>query len=172
MNISITGDVKSLIIDGVEMVKKKTTNLADEFKKYLGTKEYEGIVKTIQTWYYGTLVKDAWCATALSYFANICGIGKQTGKHENVDRMKDYMKARGKIQMSLAYGGTYKPKKGDVVFFSSKHIYDDCTHVATVQSVSGNTITWIGGNTNDSIMTKTNDMKNDKYVVCFGVIDY
>lgn len=172
MKIELIGDVKSLIVDGVEMIKPKTKNLASEFMKHVGAKEYTGIVETIQKWYYGSLVKDAWCATSVSYFAEQCGLSEQIGKHENVDRMKEYMEKRGKIKMSPAYGGDYKPKKGDLVFFSKGNTYKDCTHVGVVSGVKEDNITWVGGNTSDAIATKINNMRYDKYLVCFGVIDY
>lgn len=172
MKIEVHGDIKSLVIDGVEMIKPKTKNLAQEFKKHLGVKEYTGIVETIQKWYYGSLVKDAWCATSMSYFAEQCNLSEQIGKHENVDKMKEYMEKRGKIKMSPSYGGSYKPKKGDVVFFSKGNTYTDCTHVGTVLSISGDNITWVGGNTGDAITTRINNMRYDKYLVCFGEVDY
>lgn len=175
MEIKITGDITSLTIDGKEYIeqKQKTKNLADEMLKHEGVKEYEGIVETIQRWYYnGSFVKAPWCATALSYFANLCGLSEQIGKHENVDRMKDYMKNKGTIRMSKAYGGSYIPKKGDVIFFSNKHTYNDCTHVGTVISVNGDIVSWIGGNTSDAITRKTSNMKTNKYVVCFGEVNY
>lgn len=156
-----------------KVIKSTTVNtIADEMMKHEGAKEYEGIVATIQKWYYGSIVKQPWCATCISYFADICGVSKQIGKHENVDRMKDYLNKQDKIKMSKAYGGDYIPKKGDIIFFSSNHTYDDCTHVGAVISVTNNNVTWIGGNTSDKIMVKTNNMKSDKYVVCYGVIDY
>ena len=172
MQITVVGDIKSLVIDGVEMVKPKLKNLADAFREHLGTKEYSGVVAKIQKWYYGSLIKDAWCTTALSYFSNECGLLEQTGKHENVDRMKDYMNKRGKIKMSKAYGGDYIPKKGDVVFFSGKNTYADCTHVGAILSIEGDMITWVAGNTSDKIDFRTHNMKTNKYVVCFGEIDY
>mgnify|MGYP001228260547 CR=1 FL=1 len=179
MDIIIKGEINSLTIDGKEYILKETPkknskkNLADEMLKHEGVKEYNGIVETIQRWYYnGSFVKMPWCATALSYFANVCGLEKQIGKHENVDRLKDFMKKNKAIHMSHLYGGSYTPKRGDVIFFSSKHIYADCTHVGTVVSVKGDLVEWIGGNTSDSIKRKTNNLKKDKYVVCFGEVDY
>jgi hypothetical protein len=171
MKITIDGDIKSLIIDGKEMIVPKVKNLADEFLKYAGAKEYTGIVEEIQKWYYGSLVKDSWCATSLSYFANVCGLSEQIGKHENVDRMKEYMAKKGKIRMAQAYGGSYIPKKGDVVFFSTKNDYNDCTHVGTVTNVTNGKVKWIAGNTSDSIMQRVHSL-DDKYVVCYGEVTY
>ena len=172
MKIEVVGNITSLVVDGVEMVKPKTKNLADEFLKHLDEKEYTGVVKTIQEWYYGTMLKLPWCATALSYFANEVGVSEQVGKHENVDKMKDYMAKKKKIEMAKPYGGTYTPKKGDIVFFSKVNKYADCTHVATVIDVKGDKLYWVGGNTSDAISKRVTNLLTDKYVVCYGVIDY
>jgi hypothetical protein len=172
LEIKINGIIHSLIIDGVEMIKPKKKLLSDAFLEYLGAKEYTGIVQVIQEWYYGRFVKASWCATSLSYFADACGLSKQIGKHENVDRMKEYMAKNNKIKMSLAYKGNYIPKTGDVVFFSDKHTYNDCTHVGAVLAVDNNMVTWIAGNTSDSIAIRETNMKTDKYLVCFGEVDY
>ena len=63
---------------GTTRGQKMLTDMA----QYVGTVEYEGIVKTIQEWYYGSLVKAAWCATAISYFADRNGL--PVTKAENV----------------------------------------------------------------------------------------
>lgn len=151
------------------------SDMADLFKAHEGTKEYTGIVETIQRWYYGRLVKAAWCATSLSYFAEKAGVADQTGKHENVDRMKDYMRSRDMLDCTKNYGGGhYKPKKGDVVFMSSKHTFADCTHVGVVSSVNNTSgdLWVISGNCDDAIKTKHYNYLTDKYIVAFGRIKY
>lgn len=152
-----------------------TKNIALEFSKHIGTREYDGIVKKIQEWYYGRLVKASWCCTSLSYFAELCGVGDQTGKHENVDRMKDYMRNRDMLDCTKNYGGgQYKPKMGDIVFMSSKHDFNDCTHVGAVYSIDNITgrIDVISGNCDDMIKIKSYNYLTDKYIVAFGRIIY
>lgn len=147
------------------------TDLAGMFEAYVGTKEYDGIVSVIQKWYYGRLVKDAWCATSVSYFASMCGLYDIVGKYENVDRMKEHMNAIGRLDCTQLYGGgNYKPKRNDLVFMSSKHTYDDCTHVMVISSVDNKTgvIKCIGGNTGDAIAYRTYNYFTDKYIVAFG----
>ena len=50
-----------------------TKTITDAFEPYIGTVEYNGIVKTIQEWFYGDLVKASWCATSCSFFADQVG---------------------------------------------------------------------------------------------------
>lgn len=61
--------------------------VTDLFEEHIGTQEYNGIVATIQKWYYGPgkIVKDSWCASSMSYFMNQLGLLDQLGgKNENV----------------------------------------------------------------------------------------
>lgn len=174
MEISIKGDLTSLVIDGNEQIKKRSI-ISEEMCKYVGAKEYTGIVATIQRWYYGKLVRDAWCTTAISYFANLCGVSVQTGKHENVDLLKVYMNNRKSLDCTKRYGGgTYKAKAGDIIFFSTKHLYKDCTHVGAVIDINHSTgwVKWIGGNTGNTIAIRENNYLTDPYVVAFGKIEY
>lgn len=174
MEISIKGDFSSLIIDGKEYMQKHSI-ISEEMCKYLGTKEYTGIVADIQRWYYGKLVRDAWCTTSISYFANLCGVSEQTGKHENVDMLKEYMNNRHALDCTKRYGGgSYKAKPGDIIFFSTKHLYKDCTHVGSVVDINHSTgwVKWVGGNTDNAISVKENNYLTDPYVIAFGRIDY
>lgn len=137
--------------------RKVKTTIVDEFMKYLGTKEYNGIVETIQRWYYGSLVKDAWCATSTSYFANVAGILDQIGgKHEGVyEMMRDTKKLHEKDGRFWEYPNIpYNLKKHDIIFFQRNGM----SHVAhlwkdEVYTGSG-TISVLGGNQSDSICKK------------------
>lgn len=121
-----------------------------------GTAEYNGIVATIQKWYYGSLVKASWCATCISYLLNQAGISSH--KQENVYR----------LMLSLQsdhYNGTFYDKKnlpsmikrGDILFWlwsgdtmtatSSKHV-----GMAEYDS-NKDTVFCIGGNQKDKICT-------------------
>lgn len=136
--------------------------LADLFAEHRGETEYNGIVKTIQEWYYGSLVKAAWCATALSYFADKLGILDQLGgKNENVKRMMDACQSASlKTKKGTFYTRLKIPNKilkGDILFWnwdggimttsSNKHV-----GVAEYSS-SNDTIFCIGGNQKDKICT-------------------
>ena len=110
--------------------------VTDKFQPYIGTKEYNGIVGTIQRWFYGgDLVKASWCATSMSFFMHEMGLLKQIGgKNENVYRM---MMAASKSGYGRFYFRDEIPKlmnimRGTIVFMlnsgtvmtetSSKHV--------------------------------------------------
>lgn len=142
-------------------IKPKTT-LADIISNYIGTKEYEGIVDTIQKWYYGKTYMFPWCATLISYFANQLGILPQVGKNENVYLMMcDCQKYANANKEAKFFDKMYIPNKilkGDILFYlwegskmgisSSKHV-----SVAYVDTIS-DTILSIGGNQDDEICIK------------------
>lgn len=134
--------------------------LADLFEEHRGVKEYEGIVAEIQRWYYGSLVKAAWCATSLSYFAKKRGILDQIGgKNENVYQM--YLDAKMARPIQMVDKADLKDlaiTRGDILFFdwggkgmshgSSKHV-----GVAALNCKPGEPLFCIGGNQKDKICT-------------------
>lgn len=155
----------------------KPRTLADEMEPYIGTQEYEGVVKTIQQWYYGKLVLAPWCATAISYFASKLGIlDKIGGKNENVFVMLLACKCQpSKNGRFYTYEEVHQPfyiEKGDLLFWnwnaghmtttSSKHV-----GVASQDSsiTSDNTsIPCLGGNQKDKICI-INYLAKDLYAV-------
>lgn len=159
-----------VIIDGVDYVPKTTnvatnkTTIVDELSKYRGTKEYNGIVNTIQTWFYGSCVKAAWCATCISYFANLCGILEQIGgKNENVYKM---MLACKKSRPEQFYSRGNLPqtiKKNDILFWlwnGDMMTVDSSKHVGVAEYDSSNeTIYCLGGNQKDKICTLAYERK-------------
>jgi hypothetical protein len=133
------------------------TTIVDEFAKYIGVHEYDGIVAVIQRWYYGSLVKDAWCATSTSYFANVAGVLDQLGgKNEGVSEM---MAATRRLHKTdgrfFEYPNIPKDlKRHDVIFFKR----EGSSHVAhcwqDTQYTGSGTIQVIGGNQSDIICIK------------------
>lgn len=143
--------------------------LTDMFEPYMGTKEYDGIVRTMITWYYnGGFAKVAWCAISMSYMANQLGLLDQFGgKNQNVyEMLVDVEKTVKKTGMGqvwrrdkLTKGMTIK--RGDVVFIlksdppmsssSAKHVtsvYQDFAWKGT------GTFQTLGGNQSDYIQKK------------------
>lgn len=59
--------------------------------RHIGTKEYDGIVADIQTWFYGHLVKAPWCATCVSYV--LSHIYNYNCKYENVYHLNNWAKS-------------------------------------------------------------------------------
>lgn len=186
MQITLDTSKMSIIIDGkAYVITDKSNNeptpapegktMADFFEADEGAKEWDATVAKIQTWYYGYVSKTAWCATSLSYYANMAGVADQTGKYNNVDRVKDFMNSRGMLDCTKNYGGGhYVPKRGDVVFMSDKKTYADCTHIGVISDIntSKGTVTVISGNCADSICKRTYNYLTDKYVVAWGRIVY
>lgn len=148
-------------------------NIADAMESCLGASEWDATTEKIQTWFYGSFVKDAWCATGLSYFSMLAKKLTQTGQFENVDSMKEYMDYRGMLDCTKIYGGgAYTPKRGDIVFMSSKYSYQDCTHVGVVSEVDtrNGRVVVTSCNCDNSIKKKTYNYKISKYVVAWGRI--
>lgn len=135
-------------------------NIVDFLKQYEGTKEYDGIVGTIQTWYYGSLVKAPWCATCMSWVFDKLGI--PVDKAENVYTLMRNCQYAATQGHGTFYSRSELPQeliRGDVCFLlfsgttmttsSSKHV------TAYIKDAGTNSIHCIGGNQSDGIFTKT-----------------
>ena len=148
--------------------------VTDAFEQYKGTKEYDGIVATIQRWYYGDLVKASWCATSMSYFANQLGILDQLGgKNENVYSMmraceKTHERTgRGQFFYKKDIPADYVIPRGAVIFLlyssapmttgSQKHV-TSC-HGITKWKGTGS-IKCLGGNQSDAIRITSYSQEN------------
>lgn len=175
MNIKLMIDDKIVfdkdILDILDN-KQDKVDLAGEFYKYNGVKEYTGIVADIQKWFYGTMVYASWCATSVSYFANKLGIlDKIGGRNENVYAMLLACKASADAGKGTFYDKQHLPtiiKRNDILFFewddkpmgitSNKHV-GVCFEDTTLDLVKT-----IGGNQSDSICVK-NYKKSDIYAI-------
>lgn len=138
-------------------VEEKPT-LADVFEHYYGTKEYNGIVAVIQRWYYGSLVKDSWCATSLSWCLAQLGLMAHTigKKYENVYHLYNALvehEKKGNVSRE-----TYESiKRGDIVIFKweDKFAVNSKKHVSVYTGFKiEDVIECIGGNQDDAIMNK------------------
>lgn len=90
--------------------------ITDCFEPYIGTKEYNGIVKTMIEWYYGHFAKVAWCAISCSYMANQLGISDQFGgKNDNVYHLMKQTEAANKKTGKGLFKYASKIKKGTVI---------------------------------------------------------
>ena len=134
--------------------------ITDCFEPYIGTKEYNGIVKTMIEWYYGHFAKVAWCAISCSYMANQLGISDQFGgKNDNVYHLMKQTEAANKKTGKGLFKYTSKIQKGTVIkrgtvlfllksappmtAVSSKHVttaYKDFTYTGSgwIQTLGGN----------------------------------
>lgn len=129
--------------------------------------EYNGIVGTIQKWYYGSIVKSAWCATSMSYFANRAGcLDRIGGKNDNVNQMRLACKKAAEQGLGTYYSREQLPKtipQYAILFWLwSGEVMTDASskHVGLSEyASSGDMIYCIGGNQSDKICTKAYDRK-------------
>lgn len=115
---------------------------------HIGTPEYTGIVAEIQTWYYGSLVKAAWCATCASYiltnvyhykchYENVYHLNSWAAK--NLTPIPDLQSAKENDLVIIDYAQTFGVT-------SKKH----CTFFTGSRDMNGN-LMCLGGNQSDSI---------------------
>lgn len=138
--------------------------IIEGFEKYIGVEEYDGIVATIQTWYYGKVQHSAWCATSESYFADKAGIldqlgGRQEGVYEmmmNCKRIHEDGNAKGTFYWYGSFPDVIP--KGAILFFQKLGV----SHVSNAyEPTKYSKLGWIqclGGNQNDSICVKRYSM--------------
>lgn len=150
-------------------VSMEKDNIVDFLVQYEGTKEYEGVVSTIQKWFYGSLIKAPWCATCMSWVFNKLGI--QVDKAENVYTLMRNCQYAATQGHGTFYSKSELPKdlnRGDVCFLlfsgstmtttSKKHV------TAFVKDAGMGRIRCIGGNQSDQI--KVSDYnRSDLYAV-------
>lgn len=153
------------------------TKLMNKAVSYLGIKEPTGDDKFIR--YYnnisraGFALNVAWCAIFVTVIARMVGVSTSIiPTFANCDVGVRWYKSKNRYEKSIAYGGSYRPKKGDVIFYSSKYTQSDSTHVGYIVSVSGTSMTAIEGNKADAVGYRTLKLSN-KYITGYGrVADY
>lgn len=151
-----------------DVPETKGEKLYKLFKQFEGAKEYKGIVAQIQKWYYGSLVKASWCATAVSYFADQLGLKL---KAENVNVLRVQCRtlsdaSTGKYYDRSTTGLPDIVKKGDILFWlwsgdtmtntSSKHVGVCAAEKVAIQSA---VVPCIGGNQDNKICVKNYDTR-------------
>lgn len=139
-----------------------TTNgekVYNAFVSMYGAREWDADVQAIQTWYYGSMVKDNWCATSMSYMANAAGVlNRIGGKNENVNSMREACITAAGQGLGLYYDRDHLPATIPpycICFWlwsgttmtagSSKHVN------LSVQDNGDGTLACIGGNQSDMI---------------------
>lgn len=139
---------------------------------FLGVSEPTGDDQFIQ--YYNNLTRAgfnmavAWCAIFVTVVARMVGI--QTSiipTFASCDIGANWFRNKGRYEKGKYYGGNYTPKRGDVIFYSSKYTQNDSTHVGYVVSVTGETIKAIEGNKSDAVGYRT-IKASDKYILGYG----
>lgn len=141
--------------------------LLDVFEPFLGTKEYNGVIATIQKWYYGSVVKDSWCATSLSWAMGRLGLMMYClgGKYENVYNLNLAIQSEGKCKQ-IDFNNEYM-LPGDIVIlcYSDAFTWTSQNHVTVFRTYSDKPyFIGRGGNQNNSICDKHFDKSNIIYV--------
>lgn len=114
----------------------------------------------------------AWCAIFITWCKAMAGIDKNIIPHfASCDLGKEWFEKRGLYKKSRAYGGSYEPKRGDIIFFSSGYKENDSTHVGIVTSLSGNAVSTIEGNTSNAVARRSYSVAS-KYIIGYGVPAY
>lgn len=114
----------------------------------------------------------AWCAIFVTWCKIVAGIDKKIiPNFASCDKGKEWFMKRGLWQNARAYGGCYEPKRGDIIFFSSKYTMDDSTHVGIVTSLSGNAVSTIEGNTSNKVARRSYSVAS-KYIIGYGTPKY
>ncbi len=100
----------------VPAVEKPSDKMVQFFQANRGVKEYTGVVETIQRWYYGHLVKAAWCATSLCYAARVMAGLSGFPKKDNVYEL--YMALKTSTYGVMIDRPAIKNiRRGDILFF-------------------------------------------------------
>lgn len=116
---------------------------------------------------------NAWCAMFVSWCADQAGIPTTViPKHASCDVGMQWFIDRGRFSYSTAYGGSYSPKRGDIVYFGMKaSSYFDSTHVGIVHKVDSEKIYVLEGNSSDKVQ-EVSYKKSLSYILGYGKPDY
>lgn len=145
-------------------------------QKEIGTCEPTGDDKYIKVYNQltgaGFSMAVAWCAIFVTWVMYTAGVAKTVVPYfASCDVGMNWFKKKSQFMKAPAYGGSYTPKAGDIIFFSSKYDQNDSTHVGIVTSCSGGTVHTIEGNTSDAVHERSYAV-NNKYILGYGVPKY
>lgn len=115
----------------------------------------------------------AWCAIYVTVIARLKGVSTDViPNFADCDAGVRWFKNKGRWENSKSQGGSYTPKRNDVIFYSNKHTQKDSTHVGYVVSVNGSTLKAIEGNKSDAVGYRSINL-SDPYIIGYGrVADY
>lgn len=128
-------------------------------------------------WYNTYFVDQPWCAMFVSWCANQAKIPQSVvTKFAACSVGISWFKSQKRWYNSKYFGGTYTPKKGDIVFYSDSGCQSDPSHVGLVAGLNGNYLDVIEGNaTNSSVCeytTSSSRSLNSSYVIGYGHPNY
>lgn len=137
----------------------------------VGTTE-QGVNKVkYNDWYYGKSVSGsnyAWCHVFISWVGNEAKVlGTYIPKTASCDEGKNWYTNKGWYKKSQAYGGSYIPQIGDIIYFSGKYTQSDSTHVGIVYKVEGGTVYYVDGNAGDKVSLSSRALSSN-YIIGYG----
>lgn len=110
----------------------------------------------------------AWCGIFVTVIARLKGIREDIVPNTaDCDAGVRWFKNKGRWENSKPQGGSYIPKRNDVIFYSNKHTQKDSTHVGYVVSVNGSTLKAIEGNKSDAVGYRSINL-SDPYIIGYG----
>ena len=115
----------------------------------------------------------AWCAMFVSWCANQAGIPSSIiTKHASCDLGMQWFQNNGVWQWSPACGGSYVPKRGDIIYFRTKtNQVTDSTHVGIVYDSNSSTVYTIEGNASNKCQKKSYSLSSS-YILGYGTPAY
>ncbi len=134
--------------------------------------------------WYGNYIGDSsfgwgqWCAMFVSWCANQAGIPSDiVYYHAYCPYGVTWFKNQGCWQASAYQGGSYVPKRGDIIYF--KNSQGIAGHIGIVDYVSGSTVYTLEGNTssaeydpNGNVATGKSYTLSSSYILGYGIPDY
>lgn len=93
----------------------------------------------------------AWCCAFVSWCARTAGISEDViPSNLSCTAMRDAFINKGLYHLAPQWGGSYMPKKGDLVFFTSTNAYqrskNNITHIGIVIGATSSYVTCVEGN--------------------------
>lgn len=129
-----------------------------------------------ERWRQGSATGEAWCADFVSWCGWQVYPNSQWPRTAGAGTMKQIAEQKGVFEPSMAYGGSYTPQPGDVIFY----VWDNsgaqvCSHVGLVVGLEGTTVITVEGNTTkpanepvvvygNGVWRKTHDISNHEII--------
>lgn len=162
----------------------KTHGMAANSEKFVQTAlAEEGYVGGAKFWsWIGFDNYVAWCAAFVSWCADQCGYIENGIFPKSALCMdyRTYFEAKGQWKDGWAYGGNYKPKRGDLILFdwqgNDPNNIPDYDHIGIVLELTevgmDTVITTVEGNSSDSVTVGNTYLLTDRCVIGYCVPDY
>lgn len=113
-----------------------------------------------------------WCQCFVSWCANQAGISTDIiPRTAGTSTGMSFFKNRGLWNNSSAYGGSYTPRRGDIVYFSSSHNVNSPSHVGIVSGYSNGKVNTIEGNCSDQVKRMSYSV-SDNYIIGYCIPNY